>query len=64
MLALPTHPGTSTHLCRRRYLPSKRWRERIRFAWWTDEEQGLNGSRFYVLCASPAPRTRRCRPAS
>ncbi|WP_425271152.1 M28 family peptidase [Micromonospora arborensis] len=51
-------------MCRRRYLPSKRWRERIRFAWWTDEEQGLNGSRFYVLCASPAPRTRRCRPAS
>ncbi|MET8092506.1 M28 family peptidase [Micromonospora sp. NPDC005220] len=22
--------------------------KRVRFAWWTDEEQGLNGSRFYV----------------
>ncbi|MEU0548550.1 M28 family peptidase [Micromonospora sp. NPDC005979] len=22
--------------------------KKVRFAWWTDEEQGLNGSRFYV----------------
>ncbi|MEU8773857.1 M28 family peptidase [Streptomyces sp. NPDC048606] len=29
----------------------------VRFAWWTDEEQGLNGSRFYVGQLSAAQRT-------
>ncbi|WP_207312234.1 proprotein convertase P-domain-containing protein [Lentzea alba] len=29
---------------------------KVRFAWWTDEEQGLNGSRFYV---SQLPATER-----
>ncbi|MGZ3145377.1 M28 family peptidase [Lentzea chajnantorensis] len=29
---------------------------KVRFAWWTDEEQGLNGSRFYV---SQLPSTER-----
>ncbi|WP_117215483.1 M28 family metallopeptidase [Allorhizocola rhizosphaerae] len=30
----------------------------VRFAWWTDEEQGLNGSEFYVARLSSADRTR------
>ncbi|GAA0248215.1 hypothetical protein GCM10010492_55020 [Saccharothrix mutabilis subsp. mutabilis] len=29
----------------------------VRFAWWTDEEQGLNGSRFYVGQLTSAQRT-------
>ncbi|MFI8178413.1 M28 family peptidase [Streptomyces microflavus] len=29
----------------------------VRFAWWTDEEQGLNGSEFYVNQLSSAQRT-------
>ncbi|MEU6311059.1 M28 family peptidase [Streptomyces sp. NPDC047014] len=29
----------------------------VRFAWWTDEEQGLNGSRFYVNSLSSAQRS-------
>lgn len=29
----------------------------VRFAWWTDEEQGLNGSEFYVGRLSSAERT-------
>ncbi|MFD9518342.1 M28 family peptidase [Streptomyces sp. NPDC059979] len=29
----------------------------VRFAWWTDEEQGLNGSRFYVNQLSSAQRS-------
>nr|WP_042188449.1 M28 family peptidase [Kibdelosporangium sp. MJ126-NF4]CEL18259.1 Aminopeptidase Y (Arg, Lys, Leu preference) [Kibdelosporangium sp. MJ126-NF4]CTQ90359.1 Aminopeptidase Y (Arg, Lys, Leu preference) (EC 3.4.11.15) [Kibdelosporangium sp. MJ126-NF4] len=29
----------------------------VRFAWWTDEEQGLNGSEFYVGQLSGAQRT-------
>jgi len=28
--------------------------KRVRFAWWTDEEQGLNGSDFYVRSLSTA----------
>ncbi|MFE6840523.1 M28 family peptidase, partial [Streptomyces sp. NPDC057705] len=28
----------------------------VRFAWWTDEEQGLNGSEFYVNQLSSAQR--------
>ncbi len=34
---------------------------RVRFGWWTDEEQGLNGSEFYVRSSPPpsAPRSRR-----
>ncbi|MER6307375.1 M28 family peptidase [Streptomyces sp. NPDC001657] len=31
---------------------------RARFAWWTDEEQGLNGSDFYVGSLSSAERSR------
>ncbi|MFD8547291.1 M28 family peptidase [Streptomyces sp. NPDC059649] len=31
---------------------------RARFAWWTDEEQGLNGSDFYVRSLSSAERSR------
>ncbi|WP_460113697.1 M28 family peptidase [Streptomyces platensis] len=31
---------------------------RARFAWWTDEEQGLNGSDFYVRSLSAAERSR------
>ncbi|SDO63060.1 proprotein convertase P-domain-containing protein [Lentzea jiangxiensis] len=31
---------------------------KVRFAWWTDEEQGLNGSRFYV---SQLPSTERAK---
>ncbi|WP_330441038.1 M28 family peptidase [Micromonospora sp. NBC_00821] len=30
--------------------------KRVRFAWWTDEEQGLNGSRFYVNSLSATQR--------
>ncbi|WP_433269908.1 M28 family peptidase [Micromonospora vinacea] len=30
--------------------------KRVRFAWWTDEEQGLNGSRFYVNSLSTTQR--------
>ncbi|MFK4150669.1 M28 family peptidase [Streptomyces fungicidicus] len=33
-------------------------RNRVRFAWWTDEEQGLNGSDFYVRSLSSAERGR------
>lgn len=33
-------------------------RDRVRFAWWTDEEQGLNGSEFYVRSLSSAERSR------
>ncbi len=33
-------------------------RNRVRFAWWTDEEQGLNGSYFYVRTLSSAERAR------
>ncbi|MER5983213.1 M28 family peptidase [Streptomyces sp. NPDC001787] len=29
----------------------------VRFAWWTDEEQGLNGSKFYVNRLSSSERT-------
>jgi aminopeptidase S len=29
----------------------------VRFGWWTDEEQGLNGSRFYVNSLSSAQRS-------
>ncbi|MFF4370659.1 M28 family peptidase [Streptomyces sp. NPDC001594] len=29
----------------------------VRFAWWTDEEQGLNGSKFYVNQLSSAQRS-------
>ncbi|MFD6937965.1 M28 family peptidase [Streptomyces goshikiensis] len=29
----------------------------VRFAWWTDEEQGLNGSKFYVGRLSSAEKT-------
>ncbi|MFC9824016.1 M28 family peptidase [Streptomyces erythrochromogenes] len=41
----------------------------VRFAWWTDEEQGLNGSEFYVQLSSAqrsstASRTSPCRPTS
>ncbi|MEU8780280.1 M28 family peptidase [Streptomyces sp. NPDC048637] len=31
---------------------------RVRFGWWTDEEQGLNGSDFYVGSLSSAERSR------
>ncbi|MGW1379409.1 M28 family peptidase [Streptomyces sp. NPDC002446] len=31
---------------------------RVRFGWWTDEEQGLNGSDFYVNSLSSAERSR------
>ncbi|MBW1602514.1 M20/M25/M40 family metallo-hydrolase [Streptomyces sp. JJ66] len=31
---------------------------RVRFAWWTDEEQGLNGSQFYVRSLSGTERSR------
>ncbi|CRK60820.1 Aminopeptidase Y (Arg, Lys, Leu preference) [Alloactinosynnema sp. L-07] len=31
---------------------------RVRFGWWTDEEQGLNGSEFYVNSLSSAERTK------
>lgn len=31
-------------------------RNRVRFAWWTDEEQGLNGSEFYVRSLSSTQR--------
>ncbi|MEU5671902.1 M28 family peptidase [Micromonospora sp. NPDC047762] len=30
--------------------------KKVRFAWWTDEEQGLNGSRFYVNSLSTTQR--------
>ncbi|MFF5209266.1 M28 family peptidase [Streptosporangium sp. NPDC000396] len=30
----------------------------VRFGWWTDEEQGLNGSRFYVNSLSSTERSR------
>ncbi|MFC5825162.1 M28 family peptidase [Nonomuraea insulae] len=30
----------------------------VRFGWWTDEEQGLNGSEFYVASLSAAERSR------
>ncbi|MEH0937953.1 M28 family peptidase [Micromonospora psammae] len=30
--------------------------KRVRFAWWTDEEQGLNGSEFYVNSLTAAQR--------
>ncbi|MGW2681217.1 M28 family peptidase [Streptomyces sp. NPDC001436] len=30
--------------------------QHVRFAWWTDEEQGLNGSKFYVSRLSSAQR--------
>ncbi|MEV4389280.1 M28 family peptidase, partial [Micromonospora sp. NPDC049580] len=30
--------------------------KKVRFAWWTDEEQGLNGSRFYVNSLSATQR--------
>ncbi|HEX4812283.1 MAG TPA: M28 family peptidase, partial [Nonomuraea sp.] len=30
----------------------------VRFAWWTDEEQGLNGSEFYVNAIGAAERSR------
>ncbi|MET8086038.1 M28 family peptidase [Micromonospora sp. NPDC005237] len=30
--------------------------QKVRFAWWTDEEQGLNGSRFYVNSLSATQR--------
>lgn len=33
-------------------------RNRVRFAFWTDEEQGLNGSEFYVNTLSAAERAR------
>ncbi|WAX78193.1 M28 family metallopeptidase [Streptomyces sp. KMM 9044] len=33
-------------------------RNRVRFAWWTDEEQGLNGSDFYVRSLSSTQRSR------
>ncbi|MFF7855480.1 M28 family peptidase [Streptomyces sp. NPDC007904] len=33
-------------------------RDRVRFAWWTDEEQGLNGSDFYVRSLSSTARAR------
>lgn len=33
-------------------------RDRVRFAWWTDEEQGLNGSDFYVRSLSSTERAR------
>ncbi|MFE0381750.1 M28 family peptidase [Streptomyces inhibens] len=31
---------------------------RVRFGWWTDEEQGLNGSDFYVSSLSSADRSK------
>ncbi|GLZ79516.1 peptidase M28 [Actinorhabdospora filicis] len=31
---------------------------RVRFAWWTDEEQGLNGSKFYVNNLSSTERSK------
>ncbi|MEU3644466.1 M28 family peptidase [Lentzea sp. NPDC034063] len=31
---------------------------KVRFGWWTDEEQGLNGSRFYVSQLSSADRSK------
>lgn len=31
---------------------------RVRFGWWTDEEQGLNGSDFYVRSLSSAERSK------
>ena len=30
----------------------------VRFGWWTDEEQGLNGSEFYVNSLPPTERTK------
>lgn len=33
-------------------------RNRVRFAWWTDEEQGLNGSDFYVRSLSSTERAK------
>ncbi|MFD4371047.1 M20/M25/M40 family metallo-hydrolase [Streptomyces sp. NPDC058486] len=33
-------------------------KNRVRFAWWTDEEQGLNGSDFYARTLSSAERAR------
>ncbi|MFE9772724.1 M28 family peptidase [Streptomyces sp. NPDC005931] len=33
-------------------------RNRVRFGWWTDEEQGLNGSDFYVRSLSSTERSR------
>nr|WP_307826879.1 M28 family peptidase [Streptomyces pactum] len=32
-------------------------RNRVRFAWWTDEEQGLNGSDFYARSLTSAQRS-------
>ncbi|MER7765135.1 M28 family peptidase [Streptomyces sp. NPDC097619] len=32
--------------------------DRVRFAWWTDEEQGLNGSAFYARTLPAAERTK------
>ncbi|MGW0435686.1 M28 family peptidase, partial [Micromonospora sp. NPDC003197] len=31
--------------------------KRVRFAWWTDEEQGLNGSEFYVASLTATQRS-------
>ncbi|WP_460777187.1 M28 family peptidase, partial [Micromonospora polyrhachis] len=31
--------------------------KRVRFAWWTDEEQGLNGSEFYVASLNATQRS-------
>ncbi|OKK07161.1 M20/M25/M40 family metallo-hydrolase [Streptomyces sp. CB02400] len=33
-------------------------KNRVRFAWWTDEEQGLNGSDFYARTLSATERSR------
>lgn len=33
-------------------------KNRVRFAWWTDEEQGLNGSDFYVRSLATTERAR------
>ncbi|MER5635195.1 M20/M25/M40 family metallo-hydrolase [Streptomyces nitrosporeus] len=33
-------------------------KNRVRFAWWTDEEQGLNGSDYYATALSSAERAR------
>ncbi|MEU3397310.1 M28 family peptidase [Streptomyces filamentosus] len=33
-------------------------KNRVRFAWWTDEEQGLNGSAFYARSLTSAERSR------
>ena len=36
----------------------------VRFAFWTDEEQGLNGSEFYANTLPAAPTTRRSTPSA